>query len=203
MMRQSPVIFLFNKAALAGLVLLLTFSINAAEIRAVTYVVKTLNEEKCIADLLEFTGNNKGFMVHMRKGYFSAYVSAETSSETVEKQLKLCGLNVEKKETKSSPIERSQDLKVQIASREKHLEEVRAVLESAEFGSTLEIEKELGEIIQVLQQLKGEYSYLRERSTLLKLDVQFQATAERARGPEPSVPWMAEIGLPRFLEKFK
>lgn len=189
--------------SLSFIVLTFIETLSAMEIRELSYVVKTLNEEKCISEFLEFTGKNKGFMVQMRKGYFSAYVSAETTADAVEKQLKVCGIHVEKKETKSSPVERSQDLKVQILSREKHLAEVREVLETAEFGSTLEVEKELGEITQILQRLKGEYNYLRERSTLLRLDINFQSTTERARGAEPSVPWMYEISLPRFLEEFK
>jgi hypothetical protein len=172
-----------------------------AALRA-TMVVKVANPNKAQDDLKQKATKLGGFPTMIRESLVVFKVPPEKLQEAME-AFASCGLVIKKTIEREDLTHQIAQLKGTLQSKTEIFEKLRSFFDDSDLTSTLEIERSMMELVQEIEDLKGQLRVAHERSMMSVVDVSF-LFRERERVVYTSSPfeWLNSANLRDFLKEF-
>jgi hypothetical protein len=113
------------------------------------------------------------------------------------------GIVLEKTIDREDLTSRIVSLKARLKSKTDILTRLRSFFDNADFAATLKIEQTMNQLVNEIEQVKGELRVLENRSrwAVVKISFDFVRRDEPVSLSSP-FKWLNTVGLERFIEEF-
>lgn len=164
--------------------------------------LRTLHYEKTQKELAHFVGNAGGYVVTLNRYSMVAYLPAGMEIRKFTTVMEKNGYVISSSVNKENPQERVKDLELLLDVKLKHRKAVMALLKGADTSSTLDIEVELGDILQQIEDITGELKYLQERQKMSKVNIGFDIIHNPTVNDYKDFSWLEKMNIPAFIQRF-
>ncbi len=96
------------------------------------------------------------------------------------------------------------NLQTDVETGQRHYEKLVGLMQNAGLENSLELEREMLEVISKLEQARGRMQFIEKRSQWVELRISFFMTeaVQKKRTAELKIPWLRSLSLSGFLENF-
>jgi hypothetical protein len=164
------------------------------------YVLSVYDLEESAKKIVKLTRDAGGYVSKQTNEMVTVRVPADKFSEVVEALEKL-GRVIHKEINAQDVTEQYTDLSLRLAAKKKYLETLQKLLEKAQDAKAmLEIQKEVGRVIEEIESMEGRLRYLADRVSYSTISVRLHLATRKAYGRfRLPFSWIEALGVEHLV----
>ncbi len=187
-----------KRLMLSALALLIAATCAAADppaIMSYSYYCTVENAERSVAALRDFAKREKGYMKNFTSNAAVMRVPAGSIGRLRELLSRL-GYIADERTQRTDISAEITELETQLAVKKKLLAELNALFTGSTFHQTIEIEREIGNVIIEIERIRGQLAMRRDQAGLAEIAVSMnqKVPAGQSKGTVPAA-WIKGLGI--------